>query len=476
MSWPDIALLIANVLIFGFFVLIHLFYFFLVVVSVGGAYVQPRRARLLVPERLMDSVTTPPLTVLVAAHNEQATIVESVHALLGLHYPRLEVIVINDGSTDGTLERLVHHFSLHRADLDYRPALPAQPVRGFYLSTLDPRLVVADKPQGGKADALNAGLNLCWTPWVCTVDADSILEEDSLLRALRPALEDDLVVASSGIVRIANGCRVAGGRVTRVGLPRERLPLFQVIEYLRGFLEGRLGWSWLNGLLIISGAFGLFRTSVLREIGGYARDTVAEDMDVVVRLHQHFRERRQPYQVLFVPDPVCWTEVPTTVATLARQRRRWHRGLMEVLIRHRRLFFRPRMGVLGWMVLPYFFLELIAPVVEITGMLLVPVLWWFGWLSTTAFLLYLILAFFVGTLFSLWAVLVEEFSYRRYTSWPELLRLLLYGLVEHFGYHQMVLVWRLQGMIEYFRGRREWGAQARAGFQQRPRPAPAARS
>lgn len=473
MSWADIILLIVNVLIFSFFILIHLFYLFLLLVSVGGAYIQPRRARLLVPERLMDSVTTPPLTVVVAAHNEEATVVESIQALLGLRYPRLEVIVVNDGSDDNTLEELVRHFSLRRADLDSRGELATQPLRGFYLSTLDPRLVVVDKVQGGKSDALNAGLNLCWTPWVCTVDADSILEEDSLLRALRPALEDDLVVATSGIVRIANGCRVAAGRVTRVGLPRESLPLFQVIEYLRGFLEGRLGWSWLNGLLIISGAFGIFRAGLLREIGGYARDTVAEDMDVVVRIHRHYRERRQPYQVLFVPDPVCWTEVPTTLATLARQRRRWHRGLMEVLSRHRALFFRPRLGLLGWLVLPYFFLELVAPVVELTGMALVPVLWWLGWLNNVAFVLYLLLAFFVGMLFSLWAVLVEEFTYRRYTRWRELVRLLFYGLVEHFGYHQMVLVWRLQGIIEYFRGRREWGAQRRAGFR-RPRPAAAA--
>ena len=476
MSWGEIILLIANVLIFGFYILLHLFYFFLVLVSIGGAYVQPRRARLLVPERLLDSVTTPPVTLLVAAHNEEATIVESVQALLGLHYPRLEVMVINDGSTDNTLEELIRRFSLRRDDLFYQKLLPTEAVHGFYVSTTDPRLVVVDKDQGGKSDALNTGINLCWTPWMCTVDADSILEDDSLLRALRPAIEDDQVVASSGIVRIANGCRVAGGRVVRVGLPSERLALFQVIEYLRGFLEGRLGWSWLNGLLIISGAFGLFRTDVVRAIGGYARDTVAEDMDVVVRIHRHFRERREPYQVLFVPDPVCWTEVPSTFGSLARQRRRWHRGLAEVLSRHRGLFFRRRMGALGWFVLPYFFLELIAPLVELLGMVLVPVLWWLGWLSTTAFILYLLLAFFVGTLFSLWAVLIEEFTYRRYTSWGELGRLLLYALVEHVSYHQLVLWWRARGIVDFFRGRREWGAQRRAGFRRRAEPVPASRS
>lgn len=471
MTLADFILLIVNVFIFSFFILLHVFYLFLLVASVYGAYVQPRRARLLVPGQLLDSVATPPVTLLVPAHNEQAGIVESLNALLGLRYPRLEVIVINDGSTDRTLEELIGSFSLRRVDLFLPPtALPTEPVHGLYLSTLEPRLLVIDRAAGGKSDALNAGLNFCRTPWVCTVDADSILEEDALLRALRPAIEDARVVATSGIVRIANGCRVAGGRVLRVELPREKLPVFQVVEYLRGFLQGRLGWSWLNGLLIISGAFGVFRTDVLRAVGGYARDTVAEDMDVVVRIHRQLRQRREPYRVLFVPDPVCWTEVPATAAALARQRRRWQRGLTEVLVKHRPLFLRPRMGLLGWLVFPYFLLELIAPAVELLGIVLVPVVWWFGWLSTQAFILYLILAFLVGTLFSLWAVLIEEFTYRRYTAWRELGRLLLFALVEHVGYHQMVLWWRLRGTIDYFRGRREWGAQRRAGFRRRPSP------
>ncbi|MFQ5723312.1 MAG: glycosyltransferase [Terriglobia bacterium] len=471
MTAGELLSLVVSVAILGFFVLIHLFYFFLLLASFAGAYRQPRRARLLVPEQVLDSITTPPVTLLVPAHNEQASIIESVHALLALRYPRLQVIVINDGSTDNTLGELVPSFSLRRADLLAPPGVPTEPIRGVYLSRLEPCLLVLDKEPGGKSDALNAGLNYCRTPWVCTVDADSLLEEDALVRALRPALEDERVVATSGIVRIANGCRVAGGRVVQVGLPRETLAAFQVVEYLRGFLQGRLGWSWLNGLLIISGAFGLFRTDVLRAIGGYARDTVAEDMEVVVRIHAYFRARRQPYRVLFVPDPVCWTEAPATAAGLARQRRRWQRGLAEVLAKHARLFFRPRLGLLGWLVLPYYVLELLAPAVELGGLLVVPLFWWLGWLSTNVLFFYLVLAFLVGTVFSLWAILIEEFTYRRYTSWIDLARLILFGLADHFGYHQVVLWWRFQGLVEFFRGRREWGAQRRVGFRRRPAPA-----
>lgn len=469
MSWFEFPLLFANFIVLAFYLLLHAFYLFLLFASVYGGYRQPRHVRLATFDRQYASITSPPVTWLVPAYNEEKTIVESVRALLGLRYPRLTVIVINDGSTDGTLEELMRAFSLRRANLVYHPQLPTRAVLGVYLSTLDARLRVIDKANGGKSDALNAGINLTRTPWVCSVDADSVLEEDALLRVMRPALEDARVVATSGIVRVVNGCTVGGGRVTHVRLPRTHLGIFQVVEYLRGFLQGRLGWSWLNDLLIISGAFGVFRTDVVRAIGGYTGTTVAEDMEIVVRIHRYFRDRREEYRVVFVPDPVCWTEVPEARAILGRQRRRWHRGLAEVLRLHQDAFFRLRYGALGWLILPYFILELLAPVMEIAGFICVPLAWGMGWLSVHYLILYLILAFFMGVMFSLWGVLVEEFTYRRYTSWRELMHLIGYALIEHFGYHQLVLGWRLQGLYDYLRGRREWGTQRRTGF--RPRAA-----
>ncbi|MFQ5926709.1 MAG: glycosyltransferase family 2 protein, partial [Terriglobia bacterium] len=381
MAWTEFLLLFANSLVLAFYLLLHLFYLFLLFASLYGASVQPRRVRLAALDRQAESVTSPPVSLLVPAHNEEATIAESVRALLGMRYPGLTVIVINDGSTDATLEELIRSFSLRRASLVYQPRLATQPLRGIYLSTSDPRLCVIDKVGGGKSDALNAAINFVRTPWVCVVDADSVLEEEALLRVMRPVVEDARVVATSGIVRVANGCTVRGGRVTRVQLPSTSLVVFQVIEYLRGFFQGRLGWSWLNGLLIISGAFGVFRTDVLRAVGGYSSETVAEDMDVVVRIHRYFRERGEPYRVLFVPDPVCWTEVPESGRLLARQRRRWQRGLGEVLRLHRDVLFRPRYGLLGWLVLPYFALEFLAPVMEMAGFIFFPLAWTMGWLS-----------------------------------------------------------------------------------------------
>jgi len=460
----EIFLIVVSASILVFYVVLQAVYLFLILTSLYGAWAQPRGKQLFAPE-LLDSAVVPPVTLLIPAHNEEATIVESAKALLGLAYPSLEVRVINDGSTDETLPELIRSFSLRRADVVYHPLLPTKPVRGVYVSPLEPRLVVIDKERGGKSDALNAGINFARTPWVCSVDADSILEEEALRWAMRPVLEDNTVVASCGIVRIANGCRVGGGRVLRVNLPRERLAVFQVVEYLRGFLGARLGWSWMNALLIISGAFGIFRTDVLRAIGGYSPHTVGEDMEVVVRIHRLFRERKTPYRVVFVPDPVCWTQVPTRVGPLRRQRRRWQQGLAEVLALHRDLHFRPSMGGLGFLALPYFALEFSAPLVEILGFVLMPLAWGLDLLPSEYFQTYLVLAFLLGILFSVWAVVIEEFTYRRYVEWRALFRLLLFALIEHVGYHQLLLWWRLEGTYDYIRGRREWGEQVRASFR-----------
>lgn len=244
--------------------------------------------------------------------------------------------------------------------------------------------------------------------------------------------------------------------------------MMQVVEYLRGFIQGRLGWSWLNGVMIIAGAFGTFRTDVLRQVGGYSSAVVSEDMEVVVRIHRYLRHLRQPYRIVFVPDPVCWTEVPPALSPLARQRRRWHRGLAQVLRLHQDLFFRPGMGVVGFFVLPYFVLELVAPLVEVLGYAIVPIIWALGWLSGQAFLLYLTLALLLGIFLSLWAVLLEEYSYRRYTSWKDLLKLLLYALGEFPATHLIMVTWRLQGLYQFLRRRGEWGVQQRIGFRARP--------
>jgi cellulose synthase/poly-beta-1,6-N-acetylglucosamine synthase-like glycosyltransferase len=255
---------------------------------------------------------------------------------------------------------------------------------------------------------------------VCAVDADAVLEEDALLRVARPILDDpELVAATGGIVRIANGCGIEHGRLIEVGLPKSRLATMQVVEYFRAFLVGRVGWSRLNSLLIISGAFGLFRRSLLEAVGGYSTKTVGEDAELVVRLHHYLRERDEPYRISFVPDPVCWTEAPEDFRALGRQRRRWERGFAETLWRHRSVAFRPHYGALGLVAVPYFlFFELLGPPIELLGYVVIPVAAGFGLISIEFFLAFLVVGLLLGVLLSISALAIEEFSFRRHPSGP----------------------------------------------------------
>jgi len=350
----------------------------------------------------------------------------------------------------------------------YDPVIPTEAVRGIYMSTRPEwsHLVVVDKENGGgKADALNAGINVSRYPLFCAIDADSILERDSLLKVAKPFLEDSRVVAVGGIVRVVNECVIQRGRLKEVRLPRHHLAVYQIVEYLRAFLSGRMGWSRLNALLIISGAFGMFRRKVIIDCGGYDRNTVGEDMELVVRMHRHLLDRRVPYRVVFVPDPVCWTEAPSRLRTLGGQRNRWHRGLLDTLISHRRMIFNGAYGRVGLLALPYFLIyEFLAPVVEGIGYLMLPILAAMGVLNLTMLWAFFLVSVVFGVFTSLCAVLLEEISFHRYPLPRDLLRLLWCAILENLGYRQLTVWWRLKGIIDYVRGVTSWGAMQRTGF------------
>ncbi|MCZ7589722.1 MAG: glycosyltransferase family 2 protein [Gaiella sp.] len=417
-------------------------------------------------EEVFSSPVTPPVSVLVPAYDEERTIVESVHSLLALRYPEHEVIVVNDGSSDATLEHLVESFDLVPVRKALRVVVPTAAIRGVYVSRRHRRLWVVDKENGGKADALNAGVNASRYPYVLAIDADAILEEDALLRVARPVIaRPDVVVATGGIVRIANGCRVDHGRVLDVRLPSSRLATLQVLEYFRAFLIGRVGWSRMNALLIISGAFGLFRRALVEEVGGYSSETVGEDIELVVRLHRHLRDRDEPYRIEFVPDPVCWTEAPETMAQLQRQRRRWHRGLGETLWRHRHVAGNGRYGTLGTAAVPYFLVfEFLGPLVEVLGLPMIVVWWLLGDLSIVFLVGFLVVAMLLGVVLSLAALTLEEHSFRRHRDGRDIARLIAFSVVENIGYRQLVAVWRFLAFFDLLRGRRDWGAMQRKGF------------
>jgi cellulose synthase/poly-beta-1,6-N-acetylglucosamine synthase-like glycosyltransferase len=406
-----------------------------------------------------------PVSILVPAYNEEASIVASVRSLLQLAYPEYEVVVINDGSKDGTLAALKAAFELEPYVESAPPRLATRPVRAGFRSRLHPNLRVFDKENGGKADALNVGINVARFPLFCGVDADSILQRDSLTRVVGPFDEDARTVATGGTVRVANGCTVEAGFLTGIGLPRSPLALFQIVEYLRAFLFGRLGWSPLNALLIISGAFGVFRREVVISVGGYRSDSIGEDMELVVRLHRELRARGDEYRIRFVPDPICWTEVPEDLATLRNQRIRWQRGLSESLMANRSLCCARGSGAVGWLAFPFMIaFEWLSPAIELAGYIFMVLAWALGAVSGEALFAFLFVAVMLGILLSVLALLLEELSFHLYPRGRQLLLLFGVAVAENLGYRQLNSWWRLIGLWRWAtNARSHWGVMVRKG-------------
>ncbi len=410
-----------------------------------------------------------PITLVVPAHNEAPTIATSVRSLFQLTYPEFEVVVVNDGSKDGTLDVLIREFDLVLVPEAFRVRLSTKPVRAVYHSRRHPELRVVDKENGGKADALNAGINAARYPLFCCLDADSVLQRNSLQRVVLPFLEDSRTVASGGIVRLANGCDVSDGFLVRTGLPRTPLALVQVVEYLRAFLFGRLGWSPLNAVLVISGAFGLFHKETVISAGGYRTDTVGEDMELVVRLHRMLREQRREYRIVFVPDPVCWTEAPESLRVLRNQRVRWQRGLAESLLLNRQLLFGRRAGSAGWLAFPFALLfEWASPAVEVTGYVFFAAGLAVGAVSVEFAAAFLLVAIGLGILLSVLALVLEEMSFHTYPRIRDMLLLLVASVAENFGYRQLTALWRLVGLWKWMMRREaRWGDMTRTASWQR---------
>ncbi|MBV9767988.1 MAG: glycosyltransferase family 2 protein [Bryobacterales bacterium] len=416
---------------------------------------------------LFKSRLMPPISILAPAHNEELSIAQSTRSMLQLEYPEHEVIVVNDGSSDRTLQILIDEFHLYKSARQPISTLVTAGVNAVYESQ-NLKLLVIDKANGGKSDSLNAGLNYAATPLVAAVDADSLLESNSLLLVVKPFLEDESTIGVGGIIRVVNGCKVENGAVTKVGAPPSLLTKFQVVEYLRAFLGGRVALTYMNSLLLISGAFGLFRRDRVIEAGGFELGSLAEDLELVIRLHRISREKKRDYKIVFVPTPVCWTEVPDSWKNLGIQRRRWQRGGLESMWRHRGMLFNPKFGVVGCFGMPYLLLlEILGPCVEVTGYVITVIGLVIGFISLTTALLFFIGSVLFGTMISISAVLLEEFTTRRYAHPLDLASLIVAAFVENFGFRQVNALWRFAGILEVLRKKKKktWGKLKRQGFE-----------
>lgn len=456
----------------GYFLIVNSIYILMVFISLFYIRKLQNYYSVFEPEGVFQSDLYKTITVIAPAFNEEVSIIDSVETMLQMHYRDLEVVVVNDGSTDRTMEKLIAQFELTEDQIPSHSNLPHREIHKTYRSARYDNIIVVDKENGGKSDALNAGINFTNRDLFCSIDADSILEPDALNKMLRAFVEDNKLVAAGGIVRIANGCDISGYEIKKVDIPKGFLARLQTVEYLRSFLFGRVGWDFFNSLFIISGAFGIFDRKAVIRAGGYSRDSVGEDMELVVRLHRYFREQKEEYRIRYIPEPVCWTEVPENWLDLSSQRNRWQRGLADSLWKHKTMFFNRKYGRIGNLTMPYFFfIEFLGPIIEMLGYFyFISVILTFG-IYEPFVVLFLTVSILLGMMLSISSLISEEATFRRYGSAKNIIILTLYAIIENLGYRQINTWWRFKGVIDYIRGKRGWGKMKRRGFNQNAKEA-----
>jgi cellulose synthase/poly-beta-1,6-N-acetylglucosamine synthase-like glycosyltransferase len=469
MSLPEAFSLVITNCILAYTVLLLLFNIFIVIFSIGETQKYLKKNSFTDYRLLASSAHFPSVSILAPAYNEGATIIENVKSLLSLYYSNLEVVIINDGSKDDTLEKLIGSYELEKIDFFVRYSISTKEVKAVYKSKnpVYKNLLIVDKVNGGKADALNVGINTCSHDYMISIDVDCIIEQDAILKMMKPFLEetDKKVIASGGVVRIANSCTVEDGRLTGVYLPTNYLARMQTLEYIRSFLLGRMAWTRLNGLMLISGAFGAFDKSVVLKCGGYNVKTVGEDMELVIRMRRMMEEENIPYKVTYIPDPLCWTEAPTSTLILGRQRNRWTRGTIETLKFHKRIFLNYKYNVLGLISYPYwFFFEMLAPLVEFSGFIAFLILAILGYLNWQMFLALLTFIVTFGYLYSIYAIYTEVITYNQYKRKKDILELLLSAFSEPFYFHPFIVIAAIKGYKDFFLKRNSWGEMTRQGF------------
>jgi poly-beta-1,6-N-acetyl-D-glucosamine synthase len=458
------GIIIITIFIFGSYALLAIF-------SASSMLRYMRKNSYIDYKVLLSSPMAPSISIIAPAYNEGKTIIDNIRSLLSLHYNDFQVIIVNDGSKDNSMEKIIKAYDLEKADFVYEEKIRTKEIKGIYKSRNKAfnKLIIIDKENGGKADALNAGINFSQKDYICVVDVDSVLVEDALLIMTKPFLEETekIIIASGGVIRIANSCKIEDGKITEVKLPRSFIPRVQVLEYTRAFLMGRMAWSRLNGLLLVSGAFGMFKRDIVIKVGGYNTDLVGEDMELIVRMRRYMAERKQKYQVIYIPDPLCWTEVPSSLKVLGRQRDRWTRGTMESLFIHFKLFLNPRYKSLGLLGHPYwFFFEWFAPIIEFIGIIYFIIIAILGIPNWPFFFLLLGTIYFFAVTLTYWAILFEELSFHRYKRKREVFKMLITALFEPIFYHPFILLFSIRGNFKYFTGEKSWGSMERVGFSE----------
>ncbi|MFC4815803.1 MULTISPECIES: glycosyltransferase family 2 protein [unclassified Flavobacterium] len=470
--WLDTTIHIFNYLILLFAISVMVSYILLALISAYALKAYHKKNRFVNYNALLALPDTPKVSLLAPAYNEGRTIEENVKSLLSINYNNFDVIVVNDGSKDDSIPILIHAFELVAVDQKYEAILPTKEVKAIYKSTNPSysKLVVVDKHNGGKADALNTGINISKNPYVVCIDVDCIMDKDVLLKLAKPFLEksEKRIIATGGVVRIANSCVIKSGKLIKVNAPENWVARIQVLEYLRAFLLGRMAWAKLDGLLLISGAFGMFDREIVVKSGGYNTKTVGEDMELVIRMRRYMMDRKMEYAVQYIPDPLCWTEAPESYEILRKQRSRWTRGTMETLWIHRKMFLNPKYKTVGLLSYPYWFLyEYLAPIIECFGLLITILFICLGALKWHFFLLLVLMVYVFSVMFSMLAIYTEEATFRKYNTFKDLRKLIFIAHLEAIIFHPFTVYAAIRGNWEKIKGNKGWGEMTRKGFEKK---------
>ena len=413
----------------------------------------------------------PGVSIIMPAYNEENVITHTTVSALAQEYPHVEVIVVNDGSKDATLQVLIDHFDLELYDANPpQGPIATEPVRGIYRSRREPRIVVVDKaPSGAKADGANAGINLASHPWVVVMDADEFMERDTIARCMvEAARSPDEVLAIGGTLVPANDIVIDGPDILERHAPTNYWVGCQLIEYLTAFLVARPGLARLGAMPIVSGGFGLFRRDAVIAVDGYRHGHLGEDMDMCLRLQRREADRGAPYQVVQVPESLCWTEFPSTKEILRRQRIRWHRGLKSIISDHGSMVGRRRYGSVGSLGVGSLLLfEWIGPLLEAIGWVMLTGMLVAGWASPQGVATVFLATQLFGMISTTLGVTMMTKYVRVFTTPREVLRLLGFAVAVNWGYRQLTLVWRIRSLLP---GSTGWGEMPRDGFKSGSRP------
>ncbi len=421
-----------------------------------------------------NSPFAPAVSIVAPAYNECKTIVDNVNSLLRLDYPNFEVVIVNDGSKDHTLDLLISNFDMEEVPYEYVEHIHCKPFRRLFKSfnPLYSRLTVVDKVNGGtKADAINAGLNVINTPYFINTDVDCILSRDAIKQCIFPILQDNTIIAVSGTMSMSNGNESEDGQLVNIRPSSQPIPLFQDLEYKRSFLVGKMGWSQINAMNNVSGGYGLFSTEVMMAAGGYASDSFAEDMDMITRMMGYCLEQKRPYRVVQIPHTCCWTEGPSTIKVLKRQRNRWGRGLIQHMWKHRYMLFNPKYKTLGMVTLPYTLLfEFFAPIIEGIGIIMMLFLIFTDGINWSAFWILIESIYIFSLVLSSFVIFYDYMDGGSYKHTVSYLKLLLAAVFEPIIYHPMIVIFSLQGYWKYLTNQKAvWGEMTRTGTKKKPK-------